>query len=275
MDEQTSPEADWKTRWASGNFEMPGENVAEIMDLDFRISALPSGESKVTLNRGLENVARRLESSSLQTPSSEGTDGTALPLETLRRHVMLVEFMNRNLSLAYSLAWLFSILIWGLVAFLLSFYSSNLQAVLGFESEELSQLWILIFIAGIGGSATAGLWRIYRQDFGSPLTFAYVPQHYLNKKWWTGRLFTRLAFEEAIRAIARPVVGGLFALIVTLILLSGLILEPIASPFVKDTGAIDTENTKGEMFFLAIAVVAGFTEGWVISLLERVRSNVG
>jgi hypothetical protein len=66
----------------------------------------------------------------------------------------------------------------------------------------------------------------------------------------------------------------LFAWIVTLILLSGLMLEPLVSPFVTEGGVIDTENNSGEMFFLAIAVVAGFSEGWVISLLERVRSNV-
>lgn len=132
---------------------------------------------------------------------------------------------------------------------------------------------------------TAGLWRVYTQDFGSPPGF-YTPPPYVLQQLalrppqnWPERFtresgwFIRLTWEEFVRVAMRPIIGGLFAWIITLLLLSGLILEPLASPFTTG-GLVYTKNISSTVFFLAIAVVAGFSEEWVISLLERARSNL-
>ncbi len=79
-----------------------------------------------------------------------------------------------------------------------------------------------------------------------------------------------VSVQYPIRTIVRRLVGGLFTWIVTLILLSSLLFDLLASSFVTETGAVDTENTKGEMFFLLFGAVAGFRGGRVISLLGQV-----
>ena len=150
---------------------------------------------------------------------------------------------------------------------------------------QQNPLRLLILIAGVAGSVTAGLWRVYTQDFGSPPGFytppPYVlqqlalrppqnwPEQFTRESGW----FIRLTWEELVRVAMRLIIGGLFAWIITLLLLSGLILEPLASPFT--TRALgDTEDIPSTVFFVAIAVVAGFSEEWIISLLERARSNL-
>lgn len=262
MDEQSASEIDWRVAWARGGSQLSSDAIGELLDLDLRLSALPAGQLKDKLARWLDDVGGNLVSGSLTPPSRDGSDNGLHPLCMLQAHVLSVVFVYKNLRLAHSS-----------VALLLTYYSSVLPTIPNFASREIAQLWVLVFVAGVSGSATAGLWKIYTQDFRALEASAYMPRPHVGKMHPLG-LFLRLTLDEAVRAAVRPVVGGLFAWIITLVLLSGLLLEPLVSNFVTETGVVDTKNVTGVMFFLAIAVVAGFTEGWVISLLERVRSNV-
>ena len=129
MDDQPMPDMDWRKAWASSDPRPPGETVAELMDLDFRLSALPPGELREKLGGWLDTVAWSLLSGSLPLLGSGETHGPTVPLVMLRTHIMLIEFTNRNLSLAYSLAWLSSIFLGGIVAGFLSRNSSSLQPI--------------------------------------------------------------------------------------------------------------------------------------------------
>ena len=57
-------------------------------------------------------------------------------------------------------------------------------------------------------------------------------------------------------------------------MLSGLVFEPLVEPFLEDT-APDTDNIQGVMFFLLIAVVAGFSESPAIDSFRRIAGQSG
>jgi hypothetical protein len=135
----------------------------------------------------------------------------------------------------------------------------------------LWDLWLLIFIAGIGGSAIAGLWRIYAQQFDYERAISRVYHSAREHHRWETRVihFLELMIPAIPRAIVRPPLGGLFAWAITLILLSGLLLAPLVDPFVNENGQIETGKLTTYLFFLAVGVVGGFSEELAINLLGR------
>jgi hypothetical protein len=232
---------------------------------------LPAGAVKDKLGQCLKTVRENLESGNGNPVlgNEKGINPKCHPLDVLRHHIMFGELVYRTLRLGYALAWLGSFIIWGVITviFLICSKSHNL---LVFPTAEIAHIWVLIFSAGVLGSAIAGLWKIYTQTFELPLEFCFLPQEHLEwikypKVGWCTRF--RLVRGEFIRALVRPLVGGFFAWIVILLLLAGHLSEQLADA-VANGGAIKENSTA-----VVIAVVAGFSEGWVISLLEKARSN--
>jgi hypothetical protein len=324
---------DWRSALAnSPPGAIPDATIAELIDLDLRITTLPDGDAKNTLIRWLELIACRQVDSvgstaeTLPEPMFVANVGSTVsasrpwwiprpwwmrlahffrpknnelnPITALQDHVTEVEFYYRNFRGAVSTVWLIGVTLWITVAYFLYIYSSlhriqqsplilpipqmpefmsnylNRCALIlhkpPFITYESWEFIFLIFLAGIGGSAIAGLWRIYAQQFDYERAISQVYHPASEHHSWETRVlhFFELMIPAIPRAIVRPPLGGLFAWAITLILLSGLLLAPLVDPFVDDTGQVE-KNLKAYMFFLAVGVVGGFSEELALNLLGR------
>ena len=247
--------------------------LAQLLDLDLRIKNLPEGKAKDSTKEWLDDIGWALASGSLRPDLDLGKEVAGnRSIATLRDHVWSAEFDYRNFGLATRLVWLVGAAIWAATATLLSIYSGSLPT--GGVSEELARVWVWIFVAGLGGSWIAVTLRIFRQSM-SDVDYYFQEPIDPHSPWYS-RLsrFLRLGAYTAINAILRPAVGGLYAWIITLFLLTGLIFEPLVAPFVTDSGALDTDNTNGVLFFLAVAVAAGFSDTLVVRLLRRIGEAI-
>ena len=247
--------------------------LAQLLDLDLRIKNLPEGKAKDSTKEWLDDIGWALASGSLRPDLDLGKEVAGnRSIATLRDHVWSAEFDYRNFGLATRLVWLVGAAIWAATATLLSIYSGSLPA--GGVSEELARVWVWIFVAGLGGSWIAVTLRIFRQSM-SDVDY-YFQEPIDPHSHWYSRLsrFLRLGAYTAINAILRPAVGGLYAWIITLFLLTGLIFEPLVAPFVTDSGALDMDNTNGVLFFLAVAVAAGFSDTLVVRLIRRIGEAI-
>ncbi len=253
--------------------------LAQLLDLDLRIKNLPEGTAKDSTKEWLDDIGWALASGSLRPDLDLGREAAGKhSIAALRDHVWSAEFDYRNFGMATRLVWLVGAAIWATTATLLSIYSGSLPT--GGVTEELARVYVWIFVAGLSGSGIAVTLRIFRQSI-SDVDYYFQEPIDPHSRWYS-RLsrFLRLGAYTAINAILRPAVGGLYAWIITLFLLTGLIFEPLVAPFVTNSGALDTDNTNGVLFFLAVGVAAGFSDTLVVRLLRRIgevidRSVVG
>lgn len=256
--------------WATA---LPDALLAQLLDLDLRIKNLPEGEAKDSLKEWLDDIGWALASGSLRPGLDFGRqEAGSHSIVALGDHVWSAEFDYRNFGLATRLVWLVGATLWATTATLLSIYSGNLPT--GGVSEEIARVWVWIFVAGLSGSGIAVTLRIFRQSI-SDVDY-YFQEPIDPRSRWYSRLsrFLRLGAYTAINAILRPAVGGLYAWIIALFLLTGLIFEPLVAPFVTDSGALNPENTNGVLFFLAVGVAAGFSDTLVVRLLRRIGEAI-
>jgi len=175
---------DWRMALTPKSSELDLETRAHLLDLDVRLEALPDGPTKSKLVRWLDNLGNDLVFGTVEMPTAPlkpvpkslwkwlaglmsqadpgvkpengpgSQDGVPKihPLTVLREHIKFAEFMKREVRLSYSLAWLTSVMIWGIVGIGLSVFSARFDVAPGFASKEIGQLWILLFVAGIAGS---------------------------------------------------------------------------------------------------------------------------
>jgi len=248
---------------------------AQLKPLELRIKKLPEGETKDSLNKWLDEIGWALASGSLRPDLDLGREAAGKhSIAALSDHVWSAEFGYRNFSLVTRLVWLVGAAIWATTATLLSIYSGSLPT--GGVSEELARVWVWIFVAGLSGSWIAVTLRIFRLSISDVEYYFESLSPIDSSSPWYSRLsrFLRLGAYTAINAILRPAVGGLYAWIITLFLLTGLIFEPLVAPFVTDSGALDTDNTNGVLFFLAVGVAAGFSDTLVVRLLRRIGEAI-
>ena len=256
--------------WATA---LPDALLAQLLDLDLRIKNLPEGKAKDSTKEWLDDIGWALASGSLRPGLDLGREEAgSRSIAALGDHVWSAEFDYRNFGLATRLVWLVGAAFWATTATLLSIYSGSLT--IGGVSEEFARVWVWIFIAGLSGSGIAVTLRIFRQSISN--VDHYFQEPIDPRSPWYSRLsrFLRLGAYSAINAILRPAVGGLYAWIVALILLTGLIFEPLVAPFVTDSGALDTDNTNGLLFFLAVGAAAGFSDTLVVRLLRRIGEAI-
>lgn len=260
--------------------------LAQLLDLDLRIKNLPEGTAKDSTKEWLDDIGWALASGSLKPDLDLGREPAGKhSIVALRDHVesaettvetnaWSAEFDHRNFGLATRLVWLVGAAIWATTATLLSIYSGSLPT--GGVSEELARVWVWIFVAGLSGSWIAVTLRIFRLSISDVEYYFESLSPIDSSSPWYSRLsrFLRLGAYTAINAILRPAVGGLYAWIITLFLLTGLIFEPLVAPFVTDSGALDTDNTNGVLFFLAVGVAAGFSDTLVVRLLRRIGEAI-
>ena len=264
------PGPDRRQVWATA---LRDDVLAQLLDLDLRIKNLPKGAAKESTKVWLDEIGWALASGSLRPDLDLGREAAGNhSIAALSDHVWSAEFDYRNFGMAARLVWLIGAAIWATTATLLTIFSGSLPS--GGLSEELVQVWVWIFVAGLSGSWIAMTLRIFRQTI-SDVDFYFQEPIDRHSRWYS-RLsrFLRLGTYTAINAILRPAVGGLYAWIITLLLLSGLIFEPLIAPFVTESGTLDTENTNGVLFFLAAGVTAGFSDTLVVRLLRRIGEAI-
>jgi hypothetical protein len=284
MDQHSPSSSDWRKKWANNQGAALDPIIEYLIDLDLRIASLPTGETQNNLMQWLDRIASR------QAGPPQGNNQYA-PISILQNYVAEVQFYYRNFRAAQSIAWLIGVVVWHFVGYFLYNNVSNFIRPLFIPSNEVGdqvwQLWFLIFIAGVAGSAIAGLWRIYTEQFDYERAITDVPYKETDQPVYLFGLdkyfgliappqrvrhFFALVVPALPRALVRPPLGGLFAWGITLILLSGLILAPLIEPFVTPNGGVDMSKLitfQANLFFLTVGVISGFSEEFAINLLGR------
>ena len=179
----------------------------------------------------LDDIGWALASDSLRQGLGFGREEAGShSMASLGDRIWSAEFDYRNFGLATRLVWLVGAAFWATTAALLSIYSGSLP--IGGVSEEIARVWVWIFVAGLSGSWIAVTLRIFRQSI-SDIDYYFQSLSTIDSRTpWYSRLsrFLRLGAYTAIDAMLRPAVGGLYAWIITLFLLTGLIFEPLVTP---------------------------------------------
>lgn len=224
MNQQSSTSSDWRIKWAGNQGATLDPVIGQLIDLDLRIASLPAGEAKNNLMQWLDRIgSRQVATVSLVGLLTENNQSNSITI--LQDHVTEVEFYYRNFRTALSLAWLLGIAAWITFGFFLYLSARVFIRPLVIPTDDVGdkvwQLWFLIFLAGIGGSAIAGLWRIYTQefDYGRAISSVRHPENAPLVSGWRSKLaqlmrlrfFRELLIPELPRAFVRPPPGRLFA----------------------------------------------------------------
>ncbi|MBI4336767.1 MAG: hypothetical protein HY683_02915 [Chloroflexi bacterium] len=301
MTQEQAPSLDWRGVLSSGEAVLPDAVVDRLVDLDLRVSGMPSGKVQASLKQWLNTIGSILVSqtprgdpagvqaagaSSPAAPSRQAaaTGGPVPPqgvtirlplLASLQQHVLLAELVYRWYPLLFGLAWLVAGIGWGVVGFYLVRAlpaigeAGGPKPVLGIPV----QIWAGVFVAGIAGSAITVLWRVYRLQSGVEVYFN-PPEPGKEVTTIQNAVVRRIFAEGLIRALVRPVLGGFFALGVFLVLASGLVLAPLVQPDAPG-GAIDFTRSETTLVFLSISFIAGFSDELAFGLLGRAIGAVG
>lgn len=271
---------------------------ATLMDTDLRIRNLPVSRVATELSEWLDRVACGLikdadDQAQQPAPAAPGSgDQTAdAMLQDLRVHVLEAETNFRSAPAKYSIIWIAGLLIWIVIIPWLwdgaaTFFKPD-EPLLGVSVRA----WMATFIAGVAGSVTMVLSKIYRGTFAfheisftprtSELTSRYstpiakpiaiTPQGLagLVAQFWE-RLTATDIVRVFFRAVVRPILGGVLAVAVMLIFMSGFVAEPLVTSLIEDhADPIDFVDAKTSGFFLSIAFLAGFSEDLAWTLLDR------
>jgi hypothetical protein len=154
--------------------------------------------------------------------------------------------------------------------------------------------WVAVFTIGVAGSVTMVLSRIYQGtfqltdirftpgterlygDMSRPEGYACDSKRPFSQRassWFEGFLANDMA-RVSFRAFVRPILGGVVALAIFLILVSGLVLEPLVGPMLPAEGPIDFDTARSAGFFLSLAFVAGFSDQLAWGVLNALMNKL-
>lgn len=262
---------------------------AALMDTDLRISNLPPSDVKQQHAAWLARAAHGLiESNRNATSVVEVAPPDLLVLHDLRVHVLEAETNFRAAPTKYSIIWIAGLLLWVLIVIPLWGGAAG-----SLDSEDTllgvtGRAWIATFVVGIAGSVAMVLSKIYRGTFtyqeisftpravelASPASNSGSPRATGFSTGSVAYYWERVTSSDTarvfFRALVRPLLGGVIAVAIMLLLVSGLLLEPLVASLLPEDSPVDFVDAKATGFFLSVAFLAGFSEDLAWILLERV-----
>lgn len=310
MENNANTNSEWRHRLTEAG-GLHSRDAGRIIDLDLRVSRLSPGAVKDHLSDWIDEIGHGHAGKTIVADVNDGTV-TANPdsqrdpfdpLNVLEEHVTGVEEFLRLLRFWAPLSWVISILIWGVLTATLVWWiedsactfvelgdcgvtAANEGTITGTLAPHTKifddffgisvQISTAVFSAGVTGSIVLALLRVYRQDISIPETFLVVKRDDDGSRVRASIRVKNQIVGTVIRAAVRPILGGLFAIGVMTLLLSGLVLEPIAGSLVEpSSGKIDFGKVPTASFFLALGFLAGLSDDVALKLFQTATDKIG